>query len=80
MIGDFHEPYGAIAGDFSKVDPRFVDLRTQVVLRLRVVAKLLPQSRNFCRNTSQVHYKLAATYVGRLAVSILPVVNSPWEN
>src|SRR5690242_10008141 len=80
VIGDFQEPYGAIFGEFSKVDPRFIDLRSQVVLRLRVVGKLSPQSRNLCRNTSQVHYKLAATYLRRLAVSILPVVNSPWEN
>ena len=45
MIGDFQEPYGAIFGEFSKVDPRFIGLRTQVVSLLCDFGKLLSQPR-----------------------------------
>lgn len=45
-MGDFQEPYGAIFGEFDKVQPRFVYLRTMVVVRfLCGFEKLLPQPR-----------------------------------
>ena len=39
VIGDFQEPNGAIFGEFSKVDPRFIDLRMPVVVRICVTSK-----------------------------------------
>jgi hypothetical protein len=45
-MGDFQEPYGAIFGEFDKVQPRFVYLRTLIVVRfLCGFEKLLLQPR-----------------------------------
>ncbi len=45
-MGDFHEPNGAIFGEFDKVQPRFVYLRAMIVVRFLCGAeKLLPQPR-----------------------------------
>src|SRR5690349_18073378 len=45
-MGDFHEPYGAIFGEFDKVQPRFVYIRALIVVRfLCGPEKLLPQPR-----------------------------------
>src|SRR3569832_293095 len=45
VMGDFQEPYGAIFGEFSKVDPLFNYLRTPIVSALCGVEKLLSQPR-----------------------------------
>jgi hypothetical protein len=33
VMGDFQEPYGAIFGEFDNVYPRFIQLRTSVIVR-----------------------------------------------
>jgi hypothetical protein len=68
VIGDFHEPYGAIFGDFDKVHPRFIDAMDSVFWQLSVFCA----GRETFVTTSQRHYKTYATYIRSEAVSICP--------
>ncbi len=72
-MGDFHDPYGAIIGEFAKIYPSIRDSRTD---RCSGLSENLKNYRDNLAKTLQAWRNLPQSGGGYY----LPVVNSPWEN